>query len=43
MNNQKFANLGFLAIAVVFGPMTFYKSFEHKSARDYRTKYSLTR
>ncbi len=42
MNNKQFANLGFLAIAVAFVPMTLSTCFEHKSHRDLRSKYSLT-
>ena len=43
MNNKKFADLGFLAIAAVLAPLTYFRAFEHKSASDYRKSSSLTR
>ena len=43
MNNKKFADLGLLAIALAVAPVTYFRAFEHKSARDYRKSSSLTR
>ena len=42
MNNQTISNLGYLAMALTFLPMTYKNCFENKSHKDFRNPSSLT-
>ncbi len=42
MNNRIFADVGFAAVALIFGGMAYKNIFVHKSQADYNCKWSLT-
>jgi hypothetical protein len=42
MNNKTLADVGFITIALIIGPLAYKRMFEHKSHQDFRKSSSMT-